>query len=403
MTADIAAVLPYGSLDDPEVYFEHDGPKFFSVRVRRFPMYLLAICVDETDEQLVFIYVALSEERFRQVRSGHVTLLDAFSASDVGELWRVIEDYSDGLSVAAEPVIFQELPHDYWPLPDARLGLPTPSAPALDPVELSSWASEGMRFVAAIELDPHGENLTEFPLRGLGQVGTAVQESVDALAQEEVGEPTDRGPIAKRITEDVQLSTLALRAASFAIVVGTDKRGALMDNGPKVQATLDRLVSLIQVGTDPDELVTALRAYGSRARGKFTNLLRAVGSHGSGIGVLTAPQVGPPREGRMTVGEVVRALQAIDNVDAITGSLEIRRGTLTGSNTRRATFELVDNASMNRYSGHVAEAARAQIDGLSVGNSSFVSATLVEEVDFAAEDQETGRKYTLVAIHPLAE
>lgn len=144
-----------------------------------------------------------------------------------------------------------------------------------------------MRTVAAVELDADGENLTEFPLRGLGLVGTTLQDTVDALAQEVSGTPIDRGAIPRAITDDVQMSALALRAASFVLVIGTNKRGGLIDNGPRVESTLNRLVDLIVKGSVPEELATSLRDYG--ARGKFTYLLRAVSGSGSEIGVVTAP------------------------------------------------------------------------------------------------------------------
>ncbi len=154
--------------------------------------YLLAICVDETDAELVFIYVALSEQRFRQVRSGHISLRDAYLQSTLGDLWWVVEDFADGFRVSARAVAPEDVADDYWPLEDARLDLPTESAESFRAADLESMAVESMRSVAAIELSAHGENLTEFPLRGLGLVGSAVQDSLDALAQEDAGEATER-------------------------------------------------------------------------------------------------------------------------------------------------------------------------------------------------------------------
>lgn len=404
MTLDVSAVLPYGDLEQVEVYFEHDGPRFFALRSTTLDVRLIAICTDDDpdSDEVVFLYLVLAPRRFEQVRSGRVGLREAFEQAGLWEIWRVVENYgAEPPSVTAQAIRFASIADDDLPIADARLQLPTSTAPPLDEAELLTWSRQSMRTVAAIELDADGENLTEFPLRGLGLVGTTLQETVDALAQEESGTPTDRGAIPRAITDEVQLSALALRAASFVLVVGTNKRGKFMDNSPRVESTLTRLVDLIEKGPEPEALVNSMRDYGARARGKFTNLLRAVSGAGSGIGVVTAPQSAEPRRARMTATQVLRALATIDLVEATIEQLQIRRGVLTGSNTRLGTFELVDMADTRRYSGKVAQQARDQIDGLQVGHASFVSAELLEEIDFAAEDQETGRKHTLISIQPL--
>jgi hypothetical protein len=404
VTLDVSSVLPFGRLERDEVYFEHDGPRFFALRSSSLGVRLLAICIDdEPEDEVVYLYLALSQRRFELVRGGHVGLREAFQSAEAGAIWRVVEDYSGPEPVArAESVLFEDLSDGDLPTEAARMDLPTPTSPALDEEELHTWASEGLRTVAAIELAASGEQLTEFPLRGLGRIGNALQEAIDALAQEESGDPTDRGPIPKVITEDVQMSALALRAASFVLVIGTDKRGGFLDNSPKVEATLGRLADLIESTADGDVIVEAMRTYGSRARGKFTSLLRSVGAYGSGLGLITAPQSAPPRSARVTSRQLLRALRSIELVEPQLESFTVRRGVLTASHTRRTTFELVDMASGQRYAGKVSPAARAQIDGLAVGRASFVTAEIMEEIAFAAEEQVTGRKYTLLSISPVA-
>lgn len=404
MSINPSEALPFGPLEITEVYFEHDGPRFFAVRGLEVDIRFLAFCVDDGEEtqHAVYLYLAMTPARLALVRSGELGLLQAFEESSPWQIWRVVEDFLDEPpAISATTVRLADIPNEDLPTRDAVLQLPTDTAPPLDLVELSQWAQSSMRTIAAIELSASGENLTEFPLAGLGAVGTSVQETLDALAQEESGTPTERGVIPKNITDDVQMSAMALRAASFVLVIGTDKQGGFTDNAVRVEATLERLQALITLGSTPEELVRAMQAYGSRARGKFTGLLRAVIANGSGIGVIAAPQTGAASSARMTAGQVRRAIASIDEVVPTENELVVRRGTLLGSNTRRRTFEIFDNASTNRYTGTVSAAALAQIDGLPVGSTSYVTAVLQEEVDFAAEDQETGRKYTLLSVVPL--
>ena len=97
------------------------------------------------------------------------------------------------------------------------------------------------------------------------------------------------------------------------------------------------------------------------------------------------------------------ALAAIEAVEPTERRVHISRGILQGSNTRRSTFELVESATTNRYAGKVSPEAQAAIDGLRVGTHSYIAADLLEQIDFGADDQETGRKYILLAIRALAE
>lgn len=144
MTLDVSSALPYGPLEALEVYFEHDGPRFFALRSRRFLVYLLAICVgeDEESEEVRFLYLAMSRDRFVQVRSGQVSLLQAFEAASHGDIWIVTEDYSAQPTVRAKAVGFADIAPDDLPLPLARLNLQTPTVQAFDPSELEVLARE---------------------------------------------------------------------------------------------------------------------------------------------------------------------------------------------------------------------------------------------------------------------
>lgn len=404
MTLDPSAALPYGRLETLEVYFEHDGPKFFATKAVEAGITFLAFCTedDEDSDEVVFLYLALPDARFRDVRSGHVGLRQAFEEASPWQIWRVVEDYAEAEpQVRAEAIRLNAIPVSDLPMESARLQIETPNAPGLDTHELSQLASQSLRTVVAVELAASDENLTEFPLRGLGAVGTALQESINALAQEVAGEATERGPISTTITNDVQMSAVGLRAASFALLLATDMRGRLIGNDPLVGQTLEELVSLVQAGADPSELVTAMRTHGARARSKFTNLLQSVFAHESGIGIIAASQDGSVSTAKMSASQVVGAITSIRMVEATSSRIEIHRGTLLASHTRRRTFEIFDNASGVRYAGTVSSDAQSLINGLPVGDASFVSAVLREEIEFAAEDQETGRSYVLVQIEPV--
>jgi len=305
--------------------------------------------------------------------------------------------------VTATAIPFQDIPEAELPVAEARMDLATPTAPLLSASELAALAAQSLRTIAAVELDTVGQHTTEFPLKGLGVVSQSLQDTLDAIAQEVVGPATAHGAIAASVTADVQMSVYGLRAASFALVLATDTKGGLLDNAPKVEATFVRLIDLLESGHDSEALVAVMRRYAPRARSKFTGLLRSVEAYGSGLGVVVAPEDKPVREARLTAREVGRALAAIDAVEPTERPVHVSRGILQGSNTRRGTFELQDLATTDRYVGKVSPEAQASIDGFRVGTHSYVVADLLERIDFGADDQEKGRKYTLLAIQALAD
>jgi hypothetical protein len=161
------------------------------------------------------------------------------------------------------------------------------------------------------------------------------------------------------------------------------------------------LVDLLATGAEPGSLVPALQRYGARARSKFTGLLRSVSVFGSGLGVTLAPQEKPVRTASLTAPQVAAALAAIDAVEPTERFIHVSRGILQGSNTRRGTFDLHDLATGNRYVGKVSSDAQRAIDGLRVGTHSYVAAEILEVIAFGSEDQETGRKYTLLSIQAI--
>lgn len=403
MNKSIENLLAYGPLIEYEVYFRHDGPKFFSLKSVRFDIFLVAICVDETEEFSIFLYTTLSKIRFNHLRSGKITLLESIESAYSGDLRLVTETFGGTPRFKSDFVDFNQLPEAYLPDSDARLNISTPTVPELNLNELKTMAQESMRSIAAIELSASGENLTEFSLKGLGNISIAVQDSIDAIAQENAGSPTDKGPVPKIVTDSVKMSAVGLRAASFVLVIGTDKQNAFMDSGEKVELTLNGLIKFIELGQWPSQLIAELRNHSPRARKSFTKLLNSVSSCESGIGIFTSSMLGPSREAHLSAEQVITALELINEVKPTRKRIEIRRGILFGSNTRKSTFDITDSATNLPYRGSVSEDARSEIDGLAVGKSCYITASLEEEVEFAADDQEGGRKYILLSIRPFSD
>lgn len=408
--------LPGGPFVMSEVYFDHDGPRLFSMKSKRWFVDWIGNCVaeDDTDNTVTYLFLRLERPRFNAVRAGAMELRDAFTQAGDGDLYQVVwtfpdVDDDDDADVDASSVTFdlteilpQDLPEEWLPLSGARLDLPTASSEPFNPGEVAQISRATLRTVAAFELEEEGRKLTEFPLRGLGKIGASMQDVVDSTAQEIAGERTERGVIPRDITNEVRMSVVGLRAASFVILVGVDQDHLFEESF--VEPVFESLLTLVRASGSPTdaELLGVLRDYGPRARGHFQALLKNLADYGTGLGLnVSTGEFQNLRSAKMTAADARRSLLTIGSVKPSYESLTLERASLTALNLTRRTFELSDGTTDRRYPGTVSTGARQQVDGLRVSENSYVKAVLEVEVDYAARNEESGRKYTLTSIEPL--
>ncbi len=393
--------LPYGELAMDEVYFEHDGPRFFALRAERTGMRLLALCVDEDEEAgtVTYIYLALSLERFQRVRGGSLKVRQAFELSNRGDIWQVIADYH------AEPPAnrvspLDAVPSKWLPDADARLDLPTPTAPLFFRTELARQARESHRSLLAIELDPNGTNVTELRLRLLSRLGNSLQDTLDAVAQEEQGERTTSGSVQSAISSEVQVSVYGIRAASFVLLLAVDGEGRLFERSEVVEGTFRRLIGLTMSAAAPETLLSVLRDYSPRVRGKFKQLLEAATDARSGIAIHTAPLGAEAQSASLDRSQVSLALRTISEISPDRSELPLARVALTALNTHRHTFEVWDAVQGRYYTGALSKEARELVNDSRVGSSSFYSVMIEVLTDFASPSIEKYRLLSILELEP---
>lgn len=396
--------LPYGSLEMEEIYFQHDGPRFFALKSSRWGMRLLGFCVaeDEENEQVTYIYLVLTLSRFYQVRSGAMSLLDAFNKAEEGDIWEVIADYR--LEPPANRTRQVTAVKSEWlPTEDAFLNLPTPSVLEFDPNQFVRDSIEMQRSLIAIELDPEQSRLTELSLRSLGHFSTYFQDVIDAIAQEEQGERTASGPVAGKISSEVQVSALGVMAASFVLIVGVDRGVRLLENRELVSKTFGRLTSLVNSATNSGELISQLKEYGPRTRRGLRLILHSASVIGSGLKVHSAPIEGQSSIASLSRTQVESALGYIASVKPTLSEVTLNRVALTALNTSYHTFEVRNMLQGSKFSGHIAPEARIQTNGLRVGDATLYSVKIGIETDFASTEDQPLEKYKLLDIKTTVE
>ncbi|MFF0256721.1 DUF6575 domain-containing protein [Micromonospora zamorensis] len=385
-----------GLLRIDEVYFEHDGPKFFAVSSRSGRRYL-ALMVDEGDDWERYLYLPVSDERFNLIRSGGTNLKRAFSEPEDGLVFDVVADYSRGSS-RLEHAAGADLPDELLPTERAVLDLPTETQRAFQPERLAEKSGRERRTLLAIEVEPAGMLRTEIPLRSLSRIAGSLQDTVDALGQEEAGRPTPRGIIPNDVLRETELVFRGSQAASFVILAASGGQDNHLIESSILPNSCRRLVELLQQGSEPDRLRDLVGRYGVRVRAKYRALLESLVDEGSGVSAYIATGFGDTYQAGLKPNQVRANLNLLREVGQDVMAEHLERVNLVGVNLRTGSFELYDPVNSAKYSGYMEPEARDQISGLPTGFDHLYSADILVQQQLSNFSDEVTKTYRLIGI-----
>ncbi|MBD8057525.1 hypothetical protein IC607_00890 [Cellulomonas sp. JH27-2] len=396
--------LPGGPFDMFETYVEYDGPKTFALSSSFLPILYFVNAVDEVEESgaIVAVAVAVDRQRFNAVRAGVVTFRDAFLEASDTHLYTF--EWLPELDDSGVPHRFSRarpaiLIPDHWlPAAHARLDIATNTVDEFQERNLLALSAAQHQTLFALEVEAPGLNVTAFPARNSGHLQIATHGVFDALARE-VAPGSD-------VIRDLYPAVLDLQAASFVIVMGVEMRAAMLEPVETSGQIVDGLSDLVDsVGSDDSSsFISTMHQHSQRARNRFRDLLESIAPVNSGLAVTTAkPGAESTRKAVASSSQVKLAIQALDDEQPEIEMIEVTRGVLMGLVIRLRRFEIVDLATGVRYKGRMTEEAVQQANGFSVGDESFVAATIRAEVEFASRDETAGAKYWLQSIAQTGE
>lgn len=388
-----------GKLELDEVFLDYEGPKLFLARNATGQRYFV-VAVDEDDQHLVYLYLALSAERYLAVRSGLLTLRTALAEPE-GDVFVVRSNY--GAQVHdVQGIAPEQIPDAWLPDADAVLELPTHTQVAFDPTKLTERAGVEQRSLVALRLDRPDLVRTEYPLSDLKDLLRDVQETVFAIAAEIEGRTTTAGMIPTRITRESELSLVDLQAASFVVVLAPTLGGQMVEYSMAGDAS-DQLVSLIACASDDAALRAAVSRLHPRAFSKFRSLLTDVADTTASLNIYLAKPNGELRETVMSAQQANRGLAIMSEVSTDEAVVTVERAILIGANVRTRAFELRDEASDEKYAGKVARDALRQIEGLQIGEPLRYTARITVITTYPSTQSEAKTVHRLEAIRPVLE
>ncbi|MEF3404037.1 hypothetical protein [Agromyces sp. CCNWLW203] len=407
---DFTSLQLFGApLEHVETYIYYDGPKALALRSSIYPLVYLINTVEEDEYtgETITLAVAMTEQRFLAVRSGTISFRDAFTGAPLGSLLRIDWSYDEGIGEAEDSgpaavatltniavLDAREIPAYWLPAREARLNLPTETVTPYSDRNLVDLSAAQDRTVFAVEVASSRSNITSLPAKTSGQFQVALAGEFEALAREVAS-----GSVAKELFASV----LDLQAASFVMVFAVETHSWIQEPVDVTDVLFERLLDMVEAVASGDEatFLAAMRKHDRRARARFLDMLKPLAAVDSGLTITTALAFrGSTTRASASADHVRGAVDAIEAVLPEEHPVSVTRGILTGLVLRTQRFELVDLATGDTYKGSMTDTATEEANGLTVGDTSFVSASINAVIPFAEEDAGKGIRYVLEHIAP---
>jgi hypothetical protein len=381
-----------GRLDLVEVFEFFDFPRLFGC-VNAAGQRFLALSVEDARDAFLWVYAAVSLERYAAVRAGNLDIRDAFSRTEDGYVARVSIPTHGPSKV--DYVSCKDIPSEWLPDEGERISLPTATATPIADLDVIRAARGERREVLNVALDVPEERTTEAPARRVGSVLNSIQELLDALGQRVAGTPTLKGAIPIEILQRTQVNLSQVFPSSFGLQLKARERADLF-GGSLVHKVIDELVLLLNARADRDLLSNKLHDLKGRAANKYRALLESVDAMDSSLRL----DWGSP--GADARGEVQLSRAEVRQVLAVVSEITIQMAEeievpciLIGVNIRTKSYEIVD-VNQQRFSGKVADDALAEISHATINNPYI--ATLKQIVEVQATTGEERSKWVLVGL-----
>jgi hypothetical protein len=374
-----------GHLGLLEVYAYYDGPRLFAARSETGALFLGYWTGEEEDGSESWFYVAVSRKRLKYIRSGAITLRDAFLACEEGIVIKVTTS-PDG-SATTEAIGADAVPEDWLPPADERLSFVTETLPQLrgTPAKL---ARQSNREIIAVRLTPFGATRSEASAGLVSGALGSFQQTVQALGFQLEAAPGEPPTVTKRkeIDEQTRLVAMGFFGGSFGVLLGSETNPDLFGES-LVGDALQRFSTILEARTDQGalrQMLTPMVAV------KYREFLGRLAQGHSGLSIDWA-SVKPKRayQADLNYREIERlAAVMARTTEKVTRQFPVRCR-LVGANTRIKTYEVADTRDGTQYSGKVAPEAMADVSNAVLGGT--YTATLRE----SAEEHETTPEQTV--------
>lgn len=374
----IKSIIP--DLTPVEVFVNYDGPKFYSCHDRAGQLYL-AYWIDSKQDFTDWLYIRISATRYAEMKSGRLSPERALKEpeDETAHLVRFGPDVYEVTDLMAQAIDPDWLPPADFFLPAIDTELSLAPLPAIQDARAS------FRNILDVAIT-QGIRKYEISALALGRLLDAIQNTVFALSPENSNET-------RKVAESVKMKNELFATAAFASSFGVRLKSneQMFSNESDAEVSLQRLLSLFQLCSDPISVSAGLQEYGILARSRFKHLIELLDDSQASIRLEWASPIGHGEQARLSLQEI-RATSAYLSFkhDVTTAKIE-KYGTLVGVNVQKNSFALFADDEL--YKGTLAE----DLKHSSFHVPSRVAATLEATCDIDPLTDRTKWAYVLLS------
>lgn len=381
-----------GKLEILEVYEFYDKPCLFSCRNVAGQIFL-AIWIDETSYSDSWLYVPTSLRRLQQIISGKIELRNVFLEAEDGFVFEVIISHVEN-SPNVIKISCNKITEDKLPSPGEFLSCQSQIISSIfEKKDAKLSAIQFRRPVLNLAFGFPGLDIMQAPVVDLGNLLQSTQYLIDALGQFKAGQPTVKGSIQDKITQQTQLAVAGTFASSFGVEIVALEPPDLWGNS-LIEEAIEAFLQLIKIGKNPEKLREFLLDAPPRAASGYRIFLEKLIHAKARVAV----EWGSFNQDKGDSAELLLADAKI--IFGIVSQVEAEKprqyqieGELVGVNKRTKFFEIWEVAGeRKKYSGRILDSALSTAETATI--SEVYTATITEVTEFSLAGEEK-TKYEL--------
>lgn len=388
----LASSTKLGILEIIEVYVQFNGPRLLACKNQSDKIFL-ALWVDEEEDSDLWFYMMVSATRLQAIRTGVISLHQAFSEPELDYLYEVVYIHEDSVWNTRE-VAVSEIEEDSLPSENTFLNCDPKTLPQMARQTITWEALKKDREVVYLVLNPKSKYPNEISSLGLGKVLSAFQPLINYL---KVSSCSDLKLRLQDVARKSELNIFATSPGSFQIELASVFFETDIFGNSFAGDGIDMLFHLISLGDDASLLQEFMSRMDKKTAIKYRLFLESLTSSGAGMrlewGSPTLTRGGSVEASFSSIKKTIKVIKQIEALEE--REIEIV-GELYKMDKVGWKFGLEDIKTSISYSGDVLEQAKSQARAATI--SELYTAKILEMPVITPVTNLIERKYKLISL-----
>lgn len=395
----LATSTSLGTLEVLEIYIQFNGPRLISCKNQSNKIFL-ALWVDEEEDVDLWLYVLISIDRLQAIRTGEISLHQAFSKPELDYLYEVIFHYENSEWISRE-VTLEEIEEDCFPSHDAFLDCDPTTLPQVESQKAIWKALRNQREVVHLVLNDTSDHPNEIPSFELGKLLYRFQPLINQL---NAMSAIDLKLKPRDIAAKSEFNVFATSPGSFQVELASSLFESDAFGNSFAGNAVSTLFQLIKIGSDTKQLQNFMSRMEKKTATTYKLFLEALISSGTGIKFeWGSPTLGRGGNIEACLSLVAEVLTAIKKIESLQGREIKITGEVSKIDKDEWKFSIKDIKNGDLYKGDILE--QAKNDARIATISMIYSATIIEIPEFSPATNIIRNQYKLssLSIHNSLE